>query len=103
MLYANRRFLVSVIRAEEDGELLTPEFTVPVLKGNYIGTDQCGNQFVLTEEHFLANYIAVEKVKPKRKREKSPFEIEEAYKQNWVGTEEEQYINGMYKISENNN
>ncbi|WP_202652106.1 hypothetical protein [Neobacillus paridis] len=106
MLYANKQFLVSVTKVEADGELHTPEVTLPVYKNNLIATDQNGNQFVLTDSHFLENYIPVEKVETKSKRRlnKSPFELaelEEVYKQNWVGAEEDQYIYGTKKLANN--
>jgi siroheme synthase len=63
MLYADKRFLVHVNKAETDGELLTINGSIPVRKGDVITTNQLGNQSVLSEVVFDNNYDAVKKAK----------------------------------------
>lgn len=65
MYFANKRFLVSVERAEEDGELLTMEGEIPVRPTDIIATDQLGTQFVMTDKYFYENYVPVRKMRKK--------------------------------------
>lgn len=76
VLYAHRNFLVTMNRAEEDGKLLVMSGEeIPVMKGEYILTDQDGNSYPLTETRFKDYYIPVERVKEKPfKKQLSPFE-----------------------------
>lgn len=68
MLYANNRFLVDAVRAEEDGFINSYPENVPYFKGNIIATDQFGNQYPMTEEHFYSNYTPVRKMKHVEKK-----------------------------------
>jgi hypothetical protein len=65
MLYADKRFLVHVNKAETDGELLTINGSIPYEKGHMIATDQLGNQSLMSEQYFKRNYEPVRKTKAK--------------------------------------
>jgi hypothetical protein len=109
MYYANKKFLISVEKPEDDGFLLTSEGEIPFSKeGYYIATDENGNKFVCPETYFNENYVPVKKVsKPKRKH-KSPFE--EQYEKQLLEfasvqmsqEEDESYINAMKNNLVNN-
>jgi hypothetical protein len=105
MLYANNKFLVSVERVDEDGELHTVNGSIPVWKGNLIMTDQYGNQSVTTESYFYENHTPVRKMKHAQpKKKKSPFEIQqiaEGYNCLKNSIEDESYINGQMELTRN--
>ncbi len=62
ILYADKRFLVSINRAEEDGILHTQYgVSVPVKRGEIVVHHQSGNDVVLTEDQFNKYYIPVRK------------------------------------------
>ncbi len=79
ILYAHKKFLVSVNRAEEDGVLLTQFSELPIKKGELFAVDRLGNTFPLADKYFKDNYVPVERVNQKRTKQLSPFE-EQYYK-----------------------
>jgi hypothetical protein len=101
--YSHRKHLLHVERAEDDGFLDSAEGLQIVKKNDLLGCDEFGNRFVISEDYFYDNYVPVKKMRVTKTSRKSPFEpaYEEAYKQNWVSLEDEQYINGTYAISKN--
>lgn len=103
MYYASKRFLVQVERPEQEGEIHTIYGTLPVKPNDVLATDEFGVQFVMSEDYFKNNYVAVKKVEPKpRITQKSPFE--EAYAQALMGfslesnVESDEYINGTKEL-----
>jgi hypothetical protein len=87
-VWANKKFLVNVTEAEEDGTLLLINGDIPILKGNIIAHNQLGETFVMPKDYFERNYIEVEKVKKKVDIE----QMTENYAQDWSKFEEEDYI-----------
>lgn len=68
MYYADKRSLLTVVRAEEDGILHTINGDFPVNKGNIISTNQFGNQSVMTESYFYEYHEPVRKIRKKRNK-----------------------------------
>src|SRR5690554_5475282 len=62
ILYAHRKFLVNVNRAEEDGVLTSQFVDVDVKKGELFITDQSGNVETMSDEFFEKNYVPVLRV-----------------------------------------
>jgi hypothetical protein len=74
MYYAQKKFLVTVDRAEETGELLTMQGEIPVRPTDIIATDQFGTQFIMTDKYFYDNYTPVRKMKKTKTPRKSTLE-----------------------------
>jgi hypothetical protein len=74
MYYAQKKFLVTVYRAEETGELLTMQGEIPVRPTDIIATDQFGTQFVMTDKYFYENHVPVRKIKKTKTPRKSQLE-----------------------------
>lgn len=75
MLFAHKKFLVTVQELEEDGTLHTIGASYPVFKGEMLLTDEYGNKFTCTKQRFEEYYIPVQKVKPRKSKHKN-FEEE---------------------------
>lgn len=105
MYYSNKKFLVQVERAETDGYLDFGETVQPYFKGNIIATDQYGNQSVMTESYFYANYEKVRKLQKTKTIRKSPFEL--AYAEQLSNfnldnnVESQEYIDGTLELTKN--
>lgn len=62
ILYAHKKFLIHVNRAEKDGVLVSQVADIPIKKGELFGTDQLGNVEPLTDEYFERNFVPVVKI-----------------------------------------
>lgn len=63
MLYAHKRYTVSVVELQEDVILETFGGSQFGSKGDYLATDQCGNKFIIEREIYFRDYVEVEKPK----------------------------------------
>jgi hypothetical protein len=87
-VWANKKFLVNISEAQEDGVLHLINGDIPVLKGNIVAHSQSGETLVMPRDYFERNYVEVEKVKKKVNIE----QMAENYAQEWSNFEEEDYI-----------
>ena len=62
ILYADKRFLIHVNRAEKDGTLISQFAEIPIKQGELFATDQYGNSFLLPENRFDDRYVPVIKI-----------------------------------------
>jgi hypothetical protein len=72
MYYVNAKNLIQVERADKDFMLMGVH---PVKAGEIVATDETGFQYVIEDEHFYQDYLAVRKLRHTRKPRKSPFEL----------------------------
>lgn len=59
ILYAHRKYVVTINRAEEDGKLLTQFSEYPIRKNELYAVDSFGCAFPIEEENFKKNYVPV--------------------------------------------
>lgn len=85
MLYANRAFLIKV--TDYDGIL--------------IAQNDFGERFEITKDRLNKMYTPVYKVRHNYS-DKELANIAEAYKQSWVGFEDEEYIEGTRALHNHN-
>jgi hypothetical protein len=99
-VWANKKFLVNISEAEEDGVLHLINGDIPVLKGNIVAHSQSGETLVMPRDYFERNYVEVEKVK------KPKIDIEqmaENYAQDWSNFDDEEYIERFQETVRNRN
>jgi hypothetical protein len=104
MLFANKKFLVQVERAETDGFIDYGETVQPYFAGDLLALDEFGTQSVVSENYFYENYVGVRKLHKTKTKCKSPFELQqiaEGYNCLNSSIEDESYINGQMELTRN--
>jgi hypothetical protein len=98
-LAAHKKFLVTVVEAEEDGILYTVDGKIAVHSGELIAHDQLGGVSIMPKDYYQRNYVQVEKVRKHIDKE----EMAKNYTQDWSMFEEEDYIERFQeKVRERN-
>ena len=101
MYYANKKFLVSVARIEEDRKIVKEDFEMNVKAGELVSTDFNGNEDIISEKMFKDGYVPV-----KVMDEDFAASYENAYA-SFEGLEshleDEEYLSGTIEIAKGNN